>query len=167
MLLNKFFAIILLLVLSGCGYKPASYYAKELVGGKVFVESAVSLEDPKNSVIVKDTLIEILTSKLHANITTNKNDADLVMNSRLDSVAMSELGYDNKGYIRTYRASVNITINYISTKKSGAMSVGGSYDFSLDDTSTISETKRFEAIKIASQKAMSDFVSKVGVQFFK
>lgn len=165
--MKKYLAVVLIFFVVGCGYKPASQYTRDIIKGLVFVDVDISLEDPKNSVLAKDALINILVNKLNATITDKKELANVIMQTKIDSVGLTELGYDTKGYIKTYRATVNISISYKSATKSGSTSVSGSHDFSLDDGTTISEVKRFEAIKLASDKAMSDFVSKVAIQSFK
>lgn len=161
--MKKIFILSLLLIFfGGCGYKPSSYYAKKIVAGTVFVDVDASAEDPKNSVIAKDELIEILVSRLGARLADSKSLADVTMITKMQNLSFSAIGYNTKGYISAYRTSVTILVTYKTKDKSGHISVSGNYDFSLDDT-TISEVKRFEAIKIASQKAMQDFVSQMAV----
>ena len=161
-----FFLSLSFLLFVGCGYKPSSYYAKKVITGTVFVDVDASAEDPKNSVIAKDELIEILVSRLGAKISESKATADVTMVTKMQNVSFSAVGYNTSGYISAYRTNVTILITYKTKEKTGHISVSGNYDFSLDDT-TISEVKRFEAIKIASQKAMQDFVSQMAVISFR
>lgn len=165
--MKKYLALILIFLFIGCGYKPANHYARDIISGRVFVDVAISLEDPKNSVLLKNTLIDILTTKLDTKITNDANEADVKMNVAIDSIKLTELGYDTKGYVKSYRATVTLNITYASKTKTGTTTVSASHDFSLDDNTTISEVKRFEAIKIASDKAMMDFVSKIAILSFQ
>lgn len=156
------------LVLSGCGYKPSSYYAKKELSGKVFVKLFVDLKDPRNAVLVKDALNQVLIQKLNRNLVFDEDLADTIMKVKIDSVNMQELQYDKDGYNKLYRALVKVAIEY--TKKDGdtkKISLEGENNFSIDDGTTITDTKRFEAIKNAADDALDEFLSKVAVQSFQ
>ncbi len=155
-------------ILTGCGYKPSSHYAKKEINGKVYVYLVVNIEDPKNSVLIKDALNELLVNKLDAHLVYKESQADTVMNIKLDSVSLSELSYGDDGYAKLYAANVNISVDYKKrAEASRSLSVTGRYDFSIDDGATISETKRFEAVRSASNKALDELISKIAVLTFK
>lgn len=163
------FSIVLtMLAFSGCGYKPASYYAKKEINGNVYVNLIVNLSDPKNSVLIKDALNELLVNKLDSRLVYKESEANTVMNIKLNSVSLSELSYGDDGYVKLYKAIVNIAVDYKKENEVRRnLTVSGRYDFSIDDGATISETKRFEAIKSASSKALDEVISKIAVQTFK
>lgn len=161
-------AFMALFILTGCGYKPTSYYAKQEINGKVYVNLEVNLNDPKNSVLIKDALNELLVNKLDSKLVYTPDEADTVMNVKLNSVGLSELSYGEDGYVKLYKASVNISVKYkTQDQPQRSLGVSGRYDFSIDEGSTISDTKRFEAIKSASNKALDELISKIAVQTFK
>ncbi len=164
LLVLAFFVAILF---SGCGYKPSSYYAKEQISGNVFVDLYVDLKDPKNAVLIKDAMNEILVHRLNAKLVDNKNEADTIMKLRLSSVSLSESSYDDEGYTKLYKANVSILVSYENEKVKNAFTVSGTHDFSLDNSATITDTKRFEAIKIAASKALEEVISKIAVHSFK
>ena len=153
----------------GCGYKPSSYYAKEELSGNVFVNVLVNLEDPKNTVLVKDSINQILIQKLDSQLVTKESLADVVMNLTVNSVQMDVLQYDTSGYNKLYKATINIKIAYFkkSENKRKSFTLEGEYDFSVDNGTTISDSQRFEAIKAASDKALEEFISKVAVSSHK
>ena len=62
--LTFFTFALCLVVMTGCGYKPSSYYAKKEISGKVYVDLHVNLEDPKNSVLIKDAMNKLLITRL-------------------------------------------------------------------------------------------------------
>ncbi len=170
--MRKFLLAVLccapLLILTGCGYKPTVHYAKKEITGSVYVDLDVNIEDPKNSVLVKDAMNELLVHKLGSKLVYNKKHADTVMFVKLNSVSLSELSYNEDGYIKLYKATTSINVRYInSLKKTSSFSVSGTYDFSIDDGGTISDTKRFEAIKNAANKALDEVLSKIAIQTFK
>lgn len=160
-------AVLAVLFLVGCGYKPSSHYAKERIKGKVFVDMYVSLEDPKNSVIIKDSMSEILVSRFGATLVHDKELADTLVFLRLGSVSMSTLQYDEIGYEKLYRANVTINVKYDGPEGKGNFNVTGRYDFSVDGDNEISEAKRFEAIRNASSKALEEVISKVAIDSFR
>jgi len=153
----------------GCGYKPSSYYAKEELSGKVFVNVLVDLQDPKNSVLVKDAVSQILIQKLDSQLVTNESLADIVMNLSVSAVSLQVLQYDASGYNKLYKAVIGINVSYFkkSENKRKSFYLEGEYDFSIDNGTTISDSQRFEAIKFASDKALEEFISKIAVSSFK
>jgi len=157
------------LVFTGCGYKPTSHYAKKELSGKVFVKLFIDLKDPKNAVLIKDAMNKLLIQKLDTKLVYDEELADTVMRMKIDSVNMQELVYDKDGYNKLYRALVNIKVDYLNkaTAKKRSLVVDGEHNFSIDDGTTISDTKRFEAIKEASEDALDEMLSKIAVQSFK
>lgn len=153
----------------GCGYKPSSYYAKEELSGNVFVNVLVDLQDPKNSVLVKDSIYQILIQKLDSQLVTKESLADVVLNLTVNSVSLQVLQYDISGYNKLYKAVIGIHISYFkkSENKRRSFYLDGEYDFSIDNGTTISDSQRFEAIKAASDKALEEFISKVAVSVHK
>ncbi len=166
---NVVLFLFLSLVFVSCGYKPLSTYAKKEINGKVFVNLFVDLQDPQNAVIVKDSVNRLLVQKLKNKLVYKKDLADTIVNLRINSVSMKELLYDKSGYIKLYRAFVKIKVKYLNkdTKKSNSFLVDGEYDFSIDDGVTITDAKRFEAIREASDEALDEMLSKIAILSFE
>lgn len=158
---------ILFFVFIGCGYKPSSHYVNKELSGKVYVDLKVNIKDPKNSVLLKDAMIELLTHRLDSKLTNDKSLADSIVSIELLSVTLSELQYDASGYIKLYKANANIKVVYQKGEEKNNFTILGTHDFSIEDGGTISETKRYEAIKIASEKALDEVISKIAILSFK
>jgi hypothetical protein len=137
------------------------------IRGKVYVDISVNVNDPKNSVLIKDAMHEILVSRFKSTITKENSLADTNIKLTLNSATLTAIEYDKQGYVRLYRQTVSISAKYNGKFGNGSTKVSGSYDFSVDNDSTISDTKRFEAIKIASLKALEDILSKLAIESFK
>ncbi|MBU3014201.1 hypothetical protein KO488_05480 [Poseidonibacter lekithochrous] len=154
---------------SGCGYKPTTYYAKKELSGKVFVKLFIDLKDPQNSVLIKDAINQLLAHKLDSKLVYEEALADTIMNIKINSVSMTELQYDADGYNNLYRATVIINVKYDkkAEKISRNFTVSGENDFSLGSSTTITDTKRFEAIKSASDEALDEVLSRIAIQSFK
>lgn len=166
-ILQKAILVLFILSFSACGYKATSFYAKKSVGENVYVDLSVNVEDPKNSVLIKDAMNKLLITRLGSKLVKVRAEANTIMFVKLNSVSMSEIQYDEDGYTQLYRATANINVKVFSNKVLKTFNVSGTYDFSVDDSDTISEASRFSAIKNASNKAMELVLSKLAILSFK
>lgn len=153
---------------SGCGYKPTTYYAKNEISGKVFVDLQMDIDNSQNSVLVKDAMNEMVLNRFNAQLTQNKNEADTYVLVKLGNVSHSVLASDNEGYAKTYRADVTITVMYQKVgEKAKNISVSNYYDYNVETNSLVSDQQKQEAVKNAATKALSDLFSKIAVNSFK
>ncbi len=161
----------ILLTFTSCGYKPTSYYAKTEISGKVYVKLNIDISNAINSVMVKDAVNEMVVNQFGASLTNNKEIADTIVNVSLGSVSFTTLQSDSQGYAKLYRTSVKVSLSYLNKReddnKTKSISVSGSYDYSVDSDSIITDAKKQESVKIAAQKALSDIFSNIAVQSFK
>jgi len=157
-----------LFILSGCGYKPTSYYAKNEISGKVYVDLAMDIDNSQNSILVKDAMNEMVLNKFNAQLAHNKNEADTLVFVKLASVSYNVITSDNQGYAKTYRANVKISVNY---QKKGGVSktilVSNYYDYSVEADALVSDQQKQEAVKNAAIRALDDLFSKIAVNSFK
>ncbi|MEA3553364.1 MAG: hypothetical protein U9R39_03045 [Campylobacterota bacterium] len=172
-----FFALAILL--SGCGYKPSSYYAKNEIVGKVFVDSKINIGSSENSIIIKDAMNEMVINRFNGTLVDKQSEADTIVIVKLLSANNSAIATDDYGYTKMYRMTVKINIQYkksVSTKGYKSITVSNYYDYSVvipdilnsDIVDTIStDRKKEEAKKLASINALSDIFSKIAVQSFK
>ena len=153
----------------GCGYKPSTQYAKEEIKGKVFVKVSMNLEDPKNSVLVRDAINQLLIQKLDTQLVNDESLADTVMNIAINSVSMQTLQYDKTGSNKLYTALVSINVSYLkkSDNKRKSFIIDGEDNFSVENGTSINDTERFKAIKSASNKALDEILSKIAVSSYK
>ena len=139
-------------------------YTKSLMGDKIFVEVRTSLQDPENSVLIRDALNEAVISRFRSRIVPRK-DADSTLVMSLKKVSFVPIQYDKNGYVIAYKTYVDLLTHYRDKKgRSGDIFSQGDYDFAIESNSVISDTKRFEAIKHASYKAIDGFISKLSVK---
>ena len=157
-----------LFIITGCGYKPATHYAKQEISGLVYTNIVINIDSTTNSVLLKDTMNEMILTQLDAELTDDKRLADTIVNLELTGVSHSALTSDNEGYARTYRASVSINVSY--EKKAGktkSFSVSDYYDYSVESDATVSEQTKDNAVKEAVKKALQELLSKLAVSSFK
>jgi hypothetical protein len=152
-------------LLSACGYKPSINFAKESIGQSVYVEVKFKSDNPKNTVLIKDAMNELIMTKFGSRLVDNEKIADTVIILSLQAFSLSEISFDEEGYVKLYRSRTTIATNYEtkSKKKKGSFVTSGFYDFSVDNDSTITDSKTFEAIKSASSKALDEIISKIAI----
>ena len=166
----RFLIIFFMIIFIGCGYRPASYYAKHEIKGKIFVKLNINIDNTTNSVLIKDAVNEMILSQFGATIANNEQDADTIVNISLKKVSFEALQGDNQGYAKLYRTTVSIDLSYLYTNDKNPkkfLNVSGSYDYAVDNDSLITEAKKQESIKIAVNKALEEILSKVAIQTFK
>lgn len=133
---------------------------------------SISVNSAKNSVIIKDAINEAIISRFGGKLVTKKSEADTVMNVSLSSVSTSAIQYDTDsssdtyGYANLYRTTVGISVSYKNENSLGSFSVSDSYEFAVDGSAVVSDTKKFQAIKSAASKAFDTVISSIAVRSF-
>lgn len=156
--------LFLMLLLAGCGYKPQAQYAKEVLGKNIYAQVNVSKQDPKNSVLIQDALNEAIITRFKGRL-SSKATADTLLYASIGSINFSPILYDADGYVISYKARVTLRTKYtLRSGKSHTLSTTGEYDFPIEANSVISDTKRFEAIRLASTDALNELVSAITVR---
>ena len=156
--------ISLVLLFSACGYKPTSVYTKKVLGERIYVKVETSLEDPENSVLIRDAVNEAVVYKFNAKI-ASPGSASSKLFVKLEYVNFQPIEYDSNGYVIAYKTNVALRVGYHDKlNKLKSLKTQGDYDFNIESNSVISDTKRFNAIKEASQKAIDAFISRISVE---
>jgi len=159
-----FLGFLIAVVISGCGYKPSSYYAKQALGDRIYAEVTISRQDPRNSVLIKDAVNEAIVSRFGGKLVT-KEQADSILRVNIQSISFSPTVYDTYGYVIAYKTTVVLAMQYENAnKKIEYLTATGEYDFSIEANSVISDTNRFEAIRYAANDALDEFVSKLAIK---
>lgn len=155
-------AFFVAILLSSCGYKPSAKYARVVVGEKISTSVSISMQDPENTVIIKDALDSAILKVFHASI-TSRNRADTHLNISMSDIKYQPVQYNNEGFVVAYRAYIKLRIERVTQEKELYITQG-TYDFTIDANSIVSNQQRFEAIENSSIKAIKSFVAKVSAQ---
>jgi len=147
-------------ILGGCGYKPTIYYTDKFIKKKVFADVDINIKNPEASVVLKDSLNEIVLNKFNATLVP-KDQADTLLVASLSSISMSVLQYDELGFVSMYRVSTNIKLKIINQKDTKSFSNTGYYDFVVLDGAISSQSQKLEAIKNASKIALDNIVADI------
>lgn len=162
-----FLFLVICVCLVGCGYQPIAHQANKALGGKVFVEVKISLRDPQNSVELKDSVSRSIFERLHSRV-VDKQEADSVVEVELQNVLFHTLAENKTGFATFYRCEVNVRFKYTNryTQSTRIFSKKGYYNFSLGNSSNITDSIRMEAINEAVIQALDGFISQVGIETF-
>ncbi|MCI2236130.1 MULTISPECIES: LptE family protein [unclassified Helicobacter] len=162
-----FLFLVVCVFLAGCGYQPIAHQANKALGGKVFVEVKISLRDPQNSVELKDSVSRSIFERLHSRV-VDKQEADSVVEVELQNVLFHTLAENKTGFATFYRCEVNVRFKYTNryTQSTRIFSKKGYYNFSLGNSSNITDSIRMEAINEAVIQTLDGFISQVGIETF-
>lgn len=155
--------IMAAIVYTGCGYVSAAHYAQAVVGESVSTEVLISMEDPQNTVIIKDAVDMAVITKFRSSL-TSKNASITHLKIQIASVGFSPLRYDTNGYVITYRTTVSMQVNRTTLGKTHGYSTTGMYDFDIEPNAIISDQARFNAISQSAQKGIDGFIAQIAAE---
>jgi hypothetical protein len=156
-------AFCIAILFSSCGYKPSAKYARIVVGEKVSTSVIISMQDPENTVIIKDALDSAIHKVFHASLRP-RNSADTHLAIEMTNIEYQPVQYNNEGFVVAYRAYIKLKIERTSQDKKELYVTKGTYDFTIDANSIVSNQQRFDAIENSSIKAINSFIAKVSAQ---
>ena len=163
-----FFLLIFVVIFNACGYKPTANYASNALISNVFIEVPIDINNARNTVLIKDALTELIVNKFKLKTTNKKYLAKSFIKSKIISVTHQELQSDISGYAKVYRETVKIEVKYNKkNKKEKVITVSNYFDFIVNSDSTITQSKKDEAIKIAINKALTEVFSKIAISSYK
>jgi len=151
--LKKSIYFLFTLIFIGCGYKPTTDYTTPLLGKKISTNVNIDVQNPTDSIYLKDALNESVVNDYKAKLNDNNSTSNIKL--KVNAVSISPIGYDKNGYPILYRADVIITayvtdINKVITTYNAA----GNYDFATTSNSVIDDNTKHNAIKEAFLQAL-------------
>jgi len=152
-----------LMMLTGCGYQSAAHYAKNVVGDKVSTEVVTSMEDPQNTVLIKDAVDMAVITKFRTSLVP-KNLSQTHLKLSIASVTFTPLRYDANGYVITYRTTVVMDVERTREGRVTHHHTHGMYDFAIEPNAIITDQARFEAIRQGAQKGIDAFIAQIAAQ---
>lgn len=166
-MIRRFWFLSFVVIVTACGFKPTSVYTKKVLGDRIYVKVETSLQDPENSVLIRDALNEAVINKFKARL-SQEADATATLFTTLKRVDFQPIEFDKNGYVIAYKTNVLLQTRFWDRlHKVHTVETTGDFDFNIESNSVISDTKRFNAIKEAAQKSIDAFISKISVQGVK
>ena len=161
---NKLLSVFLIILfLTGCGYKPSSLYVKNVFDKEVYVEVLVDKANPENAAFIKDEMNRLVYRHFKGRV-TDKLLAKSKIYMRYAGGTFTPSAFDKNGYMTRYR--VNITVNFIvhSKQKKFEKSIYTVHEADIEASSLLSSTLRTTAIRTALEKALQEFLAYVSVK---
>jgi hypothetical protein len=152
-----------LILFTGCGYKPSSKYARQVVGEKVSTSIVISAQDPENTVVIKDAVDSAIIEIFHASLVDRKY-SDSHLNFSITPPTYTPIQYDANGFIIAYRATIVLSVVRVTKNSQKRYSSRGTYDFSVVPNAVITDQERFDAIKFSASKAINSFIAQVSAE---
>jgi hypothetical protein len=155
--------LLLFVLLSGCGYKPSSHHAKQVVGEKVSTQILISMQDPENTVLIKDAVNKAVVTRFRSSL-VDKEHSQTHLRIAISKIQFSPLQYNLEGYVVTYRTYMTLQILRTEGDVAQTYISKGVYDFAIEPNAIISDQARFLAIQQSAQKAIDSFIAAVASQ---
>ncbi len=156
-------SLLLLLAVSGCGYKPSSQYARAVVGEKVSTSVVISAQDPENTVLIKDAVDRAIVEVFRASLTSKKYAKTHLIFS-ISEPTYAPIQYNTDGFVIAYRATIVLGIVRETENSTKKYSAKGTYDFAIAPNAVVTDQERFDAIRFSAQKAIASFVSQISAE---
>lgn len=156
---SAFFALLLLF---GCGYKPASHYTRSVLGEKIFADIQIDINDPQSGIVALDSLNEAIVYKFGSRLVA-KNEATSTITITKATQSFTPLQRDANGFVVMYRGgitmSVIVTSENINRKN---FTVSGFYDFAVTPShAVLSDSEKTLATREAALKALDELIPRV------
>ena len=162
--ISKFIlSVMIVLGISACGYSPSAKNARTVMGDKISTNVVISLQDPQNTVIIKDAVDSAIIEVFHASL-TSRNYSDTHLSLSISPPSYSPIQYNNDGYVIAYRTTITLAIIRETSGVKKSYSTKGTYDFSIVPNAVITDQERFDAIRFSASKAISAFVAQVSAE---
>ena len=159
---SLFFMLIVLMILSACGYKPSSHIIKNIFADSVYVEVIVDRAEPENAPFVKDEMNRLVYTRFKGRVVP-KNQAESQIRIAYSGSTFTPLAYE-KGYVTRYRANIRVHFDMISKKGRMQKNISTIFESDIQSSSLASSTLRTEAIRKGLEKALDEFLAYVSAR---
>ena len=163
---RKYFYLVsmaLLLLVSGCGYKPSAKYSREVTGEKISTSVVISAQDPENTVVIKDAVDSAIIQIFHASL-VDRAYADTHLKFQISAPSYTPIEYDENGFVIAYRTTITLHITRQTADMTKRYNAKGTYDFAVTPNAVITDKERFDAIKYSAEKAIAAFIAQVSAE---
>jgi len=159
---SLFFMLIVLMILSACGYKPSSHIIKNIFADSVYVEVIVDRAEPENAPFVKDEMNRLVYTRFKGRVVP-KNQAESQIRIAYSGSTFTPLAYE-EGYVTRYRANIRVHFDMISKKGRMQKNISTIFESDIQSSSLASSTLRTEAIRKGLEKALDEFLAYVSAR---
>ena len=154
-----FVVMMFSLLLIGCGgYKPVANYSKNIFSEPVIAKVKIDPEDPSIGEYLQDEIIKMSVNRLNLSVTKNVNKAKSYILVNSYTINTTPETKDDDGNIIRY--SINTAIEFAIKDKYGFWSknIVASEFVSVKEESSVSQSAKDKATKLAIKKALDNFI---------
>ena len=155
-------AIMTMVMISACGYKPSSHMIKQLFTDSVYVEVIVDRAEPENAPFVKDEMNRLVYTRFKGRIVP-KAQAESQIRIAYGGSTFTPLAYED-GYVTRYRANIKVRFDMITKKGRMTKNISTIFESDIQASSLASSTLRTEAIRKGLEKALDEFLAYVSAK---
>ena len=154
---KKLLFLIVVLLVTSCGYKPSSVYIQHLFEDKIYVEVEVDRVEPENAPFVKDEMNRLVYTRFKGRV-VSEEEADNYIKISYKGSYFSPLAYRD-GYVTRYRANIRVRFKMMTKDGEMSRSIVARHEDDIQASSLASSTLRTEAIRKGLEKALDQFLA--------
>jgi hypothetical protein len=150
-------AVITLVMITACGYKPSSQLIKKTFHDKIYVQVVVDRVEPENAPFVKDEMNRLVYTRFKGRVASREEAGSSIRISYSGST-FSPLTYKD-GYVSRYR--VNVRVHFDMMTKQGRISktISSIFESTIQNASIDTSAVKTEAIRLGLEKALDEFMA--------
>ncbi len=156
------FTLLLLIAVTGCGYKPSSWAIENIFSDSVYVEVHVDRAEPENAPFLKDEMNRMVYTRFKGKIVPKEQAKSQIIIS-YNGTTFTPLAYKD-GYISRYRANIRVTFDMITNQGRLKKTITAVQEGDVQVSSMLSSKLRIEAIRKGMEKAMNEFLAYVSAK---
>lgn len=155
-------AVITIVMITSCGYKPSSHMIKNVFEDSVYVEVVVDRVEPENAAYVKDEMNRLVYTRFKGRV-VSKEEAKSQIRIVYAGSTFAPLAYED-GYVVRYRA--NIKVRFYMQTKEGKLEkrISSIVESDIQASSLTSSALRTDAIRKGLSKALDEFLAYVSAK---
>lgn len=151
--------VLLIAVITGCGYQPSSKYVKNVFDESVYVEVKVDPSEPENAPYLTDELRKIVIQRFNGKIAP-KDEAKNSIIATYKGTQFIPIAYDQAGYITRYATIVKVEFEMKDKNgKNFHKTITATSQEGVSQSALATSTSRILSIKLGLQKATDEFIS--------
>jgi len=155
-------AIMTMVMISACGYKPSSHVIKQMFSDTVYVEVVVDRVEPENAPFIKDELNRMVYTRFKGRVVP-KEQAQSQLHVSYEGSSFTPLSYDN-GYVTRYRVNIRVKFDMLTKQGRITKTISTVHEADILPSSLYSSALRTEAIRKGLEKAIDEFMAYVSAK---
>ncbi len=150
-------AIMTMVMISGCGYKPSSHMVSNIFADNVYVEVVIDRVEPENAPYIKDEMNRLVYTRFKGHLVP-KEQAESQIRIDYKGSTFTPLTYE-AGYVVRYRANIRVKFDMVTKQGKLSKTIVSVFEADIEPSSLTSSALRTEAIRKGLEKALNEFLA--------